>query len=264
LQNIPIRTEAGRRVRAAFIAPPDYVLLSVDYSQVELRIAAHIAAERYGDTALLDAFAQGQDIHAATAAIVYGIPLAEVTKTHRMFAKRVNFGILYGMGAFRLARESDMTHAEAQKFIETYFARIPGVRQYIEDTKQMMHEQGYVETLFGRRRVFANVRALNRTLQGQLEREAINMPIQGTAADVLKTAMIDLHHELNARETGARLLLQVHDELVLEAPEATMHETAQLVVDVMENAYRRFGIELLVPLKANAQWGYNWLDLKAV
>lgn len=264
LQNIPIRTEAGRRVRAAFIAPPDYVLLSVDYSQVELRIAAHIAAERYGDTALLDAFAQGQDIHAATAAIVYGIPLAEVTKTHRMFAKRVNFGILYGMGAFRLARESDMTHAEAQKFIETYFARIPGVRQYIEDTKQMMREQGYVQTLFGRRRVFPNVGSLNRTIQGQLEREAINMPIQGTAADVLKIAMIDLHHELNARQTGARLLLQVHDELVLEAPEATMHETAQLVVDVMENAYRRFGIEFLVPLKANAQWGYNWLDLKAV
>ncbi|MCC6615409.1 MAG: DNA polymerase I [Anaerolineae bacterium] len=264
LQNIPIRTESGRKVRGAFVAPEGYVLLSVDYSQVELRIAAHIAADRYGDDALLEAFAQGQDIHAATASIVYGIPLDQVTKTHRTFAKRVNFGILYGMGAFRLTRESDMTLAEARQFIDTYFARIPGVQKYIEDTKQMLHEQGYVETLFGRRRIFHNVSSLNRTQQGQLEREAINMPIQGTAADVIKLAMIDLHHELATRRTGARLLLQVHDELVLEAPEAQKQDIAQLVVDVMEHAYTRFGVTLRVPLKANAQWGYNWLDLKAI
>lgn len=264
LQNIPIRTDMGRRVRAAFIAPPGHVLLSVDYSQVELRIAAHIAAERYGDTALLEAFEQGQDIHAATAAIVYGIPLNEVTKTHRNFAKRVNFGILYGMGAFRLTRESSLTLAEAQKFIDTYFARIPGVKQYIEDTKRMMREQGYVETLFGRRRVFGNLQHANRTLLGQLEREAINMPIQGTAADVIKLAMIDLHHELHARNKGEHLLLQVHDELVLEVPEANKDESARLVVEIMERAYTRFGVTLLVTLKANAQWGYNWLDLQAV
>jgi DNA polymerase-1 len=264
LQNIPIRTEAGRRVRAAFIAPPGYVLLSVDYSQVELRIAAHIAADRYGDTALLEAFEQGQDIHASTASIVYGIPLSEVTKQHRSFAKRVNFGILYGMGAYRLTRESEMTHAEATAFIDTYFARIPGVRQYIEDTKKAMRENGYVETLFGRRRVFTGLRGANRTVIAQLEREAINMPIQGTAADVIKLAMVDLHRHLTRENSGARLLLQVHDELVLEAPEESAAQTAAQVVEIMESAYRRFGVELRVRLQANAQSGHNWLEMSPV
>ncbi len=264
LQNIPIRTEAGRKIRAAFIAPPGHVLLSVDYSQVELRIAAHIAAERYGDTALLEAFEQGQDIHASTASIVYGIPISEVTKQHRNFAKRVNFGILYGMGAFRLTRESNLTHAEATRFIDTYFARIPGVKRYIEDTKAMMYEKGYVETLFGRRRVFTGLQSANRTLKSQLEREAINMPIQGTAADVIKLAMIDLHHALVAGNTGARLLLQVHDELLLEAPEDRAHEIAAQVMEIMESAYKRFGVELRVRLQANAQMGRNWLELTPV
>jgi DNA polymerase-1 len=263
LQNIPIRTEAGRKIRGAFIAPPGYVLLSVDYSQVELRIAAHIAADRYGDTALLEAFEQGQDIHASTAAIVYGIPMSEVTKQHRNFAKRVNFGILYGMGAFRLTRESNMTLAEANKFIDTYFARIPGVKRYIEDTKAMMYEKGYVETLFGRRRVFTGLNSANRTLKGQLEREAINMPIQGTAADVIKLAMIDLHNALvgTRHASSARLLLQVHDELVLEAPEDRAQEIAAQVVEIMEGAYKRFGVEFRTRLQANAQMGRNWLEL---
>jgi DNA polymerase-1 len=264
LQNIPIRTEAGRKIRAAFIPPPGYRLLSVDYSQVELRIAAHIAAERYEDHALQEAFAQGQDIHAATASIVYGIPLAEVKKTHRMFAKRINFGILYGMGAFRLARESDLTLAEAQKFIDTYFARIPGVKRYIEDTKKMMHEANYVETLFGRRRIFTGLSSLNKTILGSLEREAINMPIQGTAADIIKIAMIDLHAALMQRNKGERLLLQVHDELVLETPQELVQETAALVVDIMEHAYERFGVKLQVPITANAQVGQNWLDLNPI
>jgi DNA polymerase-1 len=264
LQNIPNRTEGGRKIRGAFIAPPDYMLLSVDYSQVELRIAAHIAADRYGDTALLEAFEQGQDIHAATASIVYAIPLNEVTKTHRNFAKRVNFGILYGMGAFRLTRESNLTLAEAQKFIDTYFARIPGVKRYIEDTKAMMRKQGYVETLFGRRRVFTGLERVNKTVIGQLEREAINMPIQGTAADIIKLAMIELHRALSERSKGERLLLQVHDELVLEAPSATAHETAALVVDIMESAYTRYGMTFRVPIRANAQMGQNWLDLQTV
>jgi DNA polymerase-1 len=264
LQNIPIRTDAGRKVRAAFIAPPGHVLLSVDYSQVELRIIAHIAADRYHDKALLEAFEQGQDIHAATASIVYGIPIAEVTKNHRAFAKRVNFGILYGMGAFRLARESGLTLTDAQKFIDTYFARIPGVRQYIEDTKRQMREQGYVETLFGRRRVFNGLKSANKTVMAQLEREAINMPIQGSAADVIKLAMIDLHNELGRRARGERMLLQVHDELVVETPERLMQETARLVVDIMEHAYQQFDVRLKVPLKANAQWGHNWLDLQPV
>jgi DNA polymerase I len=264
LQNIPIRSEAGRKVRAAFIPAPGNVLLSVDYSQVELRIVAHVAADRYGDTSLLEAFAQGQDIHAATAAIVYGIPLEQVTKQHRLFAKRVNFGILYGMGAFRLARESDLTLAEANDFIDTYFARIPGVKQYIADTKQLMRDQGFVETLFGRRRMFPGFSSLNKTLQAQLEREAINMPIQGTAADVIKLAMIDLHHTLSQRNRGERLLLQVHDELVLEVPEDGAQETAALVVDIMERAYLRWGVSFRTPLQANAQMGKNWLNLGQV
>ncbi len=264
LQNIPIRTEAGRRVRAAFIAPPGYVLLSIDYSQVELRIAAHIAAERYGDTALLEAFEQGQDIHAATAAILHDIPIDQVTKTQRNFAKRVNFGILYGMGAFRLTRESSLTLAQANAFIETYFARIPGVKRYIEDTKKMMYEQEYVETLFGRRRKFPNIGRANRTLKAQAEREAINMPIQGTAADVIKLAMIEVDRALTQRSRGERMLLQVHDELVLEVPTEHAEETARLVVAIMETAYERFGVKLRVTLRANAQMGHNWLELQSV
>ena len=263
LQNIPIRSEAGRKIRAAFIPAPGNVLLSVDYSQVELRIVAHVAAERYGDDSLLEAFEQGQDIHAATAAIVYGIPLEQVTKQHRLFAKRVNFGILYGMGAFRLARESDLTLAQANEFIDTYFARIPGVKQYIADTKVMMREQGFVETLFGRRRMFPGINSLNKTLQAQLEREAINMPIQGTAADVIKLAMIELHHTLSQRGRGERLLLQVHDELVLEVPQDGAQDTAALVVDIMEQAYARWGVTFRTKLQANAQMGHNWLNLQS-
>jgi DNA polymerase-1 len=255
LQNIPIRTEIGRDVRAAFIAPPGWRLLSVDYSQVELRIMAHVAQEPY----LLRAFAEGQDIHAATAAIVNNVPLDQVTKSQRIFAKRVNFGLLYGMGAFRLARDSELTLPEAKAFIKTYFERLPGVERYIEGAKQLAREQGFLTTLFGRRRRFPGLKSENHNLVGQAEREAINMPIQGTAADIMKRAMIDLVAALKARNLRARLLLQVHDELVLEVPDDQLHETGALVVEMMERA-----AQLDAPLRANAQAGDNWRDVGAL
>ncbi len=253
LQNIPIRTETGREVRRAFIAPPGMCLLSVDYSQVELRIMAHVSKER----TLLEAFEQGLDIHAATAAIVYNVPLASVTKEQRIFAKRVNFGLLYGMGAFRLARDSDLTHAQATHFIEDYFARLPRVKVYLDTAKQLAYDMGYLTTLFGRRRSFPGLHAGSHNVRQQAEREAINMPIQGTAADIIKKAMVELHPQLE--NLNARMILQVHDELVLEVPEARVQDAAKLVVDVMEDA-----CVLDAPLRANAAAGTNWRDVETV
>ncbi len=253
LQNIPIRTETGREVRRAFIAPPGMALLSVDYSQVELRIMAHVSHE----PTLLHAFEQGQDIHAATAAIVNSIPLDQVTKEQRSFAKRVNFGLLYGMGAFRLARDSDLTLAQANEFIKTYFERLPRVQEYLEKAKQLAFDQGYLTTLFGRRRGFAGLHQGNHNLRAQAEREAINMPIQGTAADIIKKAMIELYPQLPPLK--ARMILQVHDELVLEVPEDRVQEVARVVVSVMEGACK-----LDAPLRANAAAGTNWRDVETV
>ncbi|MEO8396472.1 MAG: DNA polymerase I, partial [Chloroflexota bacterium] len=253
LQNIPIRTETGREVRRAFIAPPGMKLLSVDYSQVELRIMAHVSHER----TLLEAFERGQDIHATTAAIVYGIALEQVTKEQRIFAKRVNFGLLYGMGAFRLARDSDLTFAEAQHFVDDYFARLPNVKLYLETAKQIAYDMGYLTTLFGRRRTFPGLHEANRNVRATAEREAINMPIQGTAADIIKKAMNELYPQLAA--LGARMILQVHDELVLEVPEDRVADTARLVVSVMEGA-----CQLDAPLRANAAAGDNWRDVVEV
>ncbi|MEO0565037.1 MAG: DNA polymerase, partial [Chloroflexota bacterium] len=204
LQNIPIRTELGRQVRRAFTVKDGYLLLSVDYSQVELRIMAHIADEPY----LKSAFEDGLDIHAATAAVVNDIPLEDVSYEQRSFAKRVNFGLLYGMSAFRLARDSDLTLAEANQFVETYFERLPAVKAYIETTKAQPHNHGYVETLMGRRRYFGDTRNMGRNDVGRAEREAINMPIQGTAADIMKKAMLDLHHALQDQNLGAYMTLQ--------------------------------------------------------
>ncbi len=253
LQNIPIRTETGRQVRKAFIAPPGMCLLSVDYSQVELRIMAHVSKEE----TLLEAFEQGLDIHAATAAIVNNVPIEQVTKEQRIFAKRVNFGLLYGMGAFRLARDSELTFAQAQHFIEDYFARLPRVKQYLETAKQLAYDNGYLTTLYGRRRFFPGLHAGAAAVRQQAEREAINMPIQGTAADIIKRAMITLEPQL--ARFGAHMILQVHDELVLEVPEDRVQETAKLVVSVMEGAS-----QLDAPLRANAAAGTNWRDVEEV
>jgi DNA polymerase-1 len=257
LQNIPIRTEIGREVRRAFVAPRGSVLLAVDYSQIELRVLAHVSQ----DATLLRAFEEGQDIHAATAAAVNNIPVEDVTYEQRSFAKRVNFGLIYGMGAFRLARESDLTLAEAQAFIERYFERLPRVLEYIENTKRQARLPEGVSTLFGRKRYFsalmnADGKVNRQVMEGEL-RAAVNMPIQGTAADIMKRAMIDLHNELQRRKLNAKMILQVHDELVLEVAEDLLPETRDLVVTVMESAYK-----LDAPLKANAQVGTNWRDMQ--
>jgi len=258
LQNIPIRTELGREVRRAVVAPDGYVLLAVDYSQIELRVMAHISA----DETLIEAFKQGLDIHTATAATVSGIAPEDVTYEQRSFAKRVNFGLMYGMGAFRLARDSELTLAEAEEFITTYFERLPGVERYIEDTKAFVHDKGYTETLYGRRREYpAIMGGTNRRSMAAEERAAINMPIQGTAADILKQSMLDLYDKLNASDYDATMILQVHDELVLEVKEDQIQEVTALVVETMESAFPD-GHPLLVPLKANASYGKNWRDME--
>ncbi len=255
LQNIPIRSEVGQQIRRGFVTDPGWIFLAADYSQVELRILAHISQ----DEALLEAFQQDQDIHSTTAAAVYGIDLADVTYNQRRFAKAVNFGLIYGMGAFRLARDSDLTLAEAENYIKEYFDRFPGIRKYLDQTKEKAKEDGYVETLLGRRRYFPIFKApaSGSTTQARLraEREAVNHPIQGTAADVIKIAMLQLHQALaNFR---ARMVLQVHDELVLEVPEEELDVVQPLMVAIMSNAYK-----LDVPLKVDASTGTNWLGLK--
>jgi DNA polymerase-1 len=255
LQNIPIRTAEGRRVRRAFIAPEGHQLLAVDYSQVELRILAHYSQ----DEALLGAFAEGQDIHRATAAAVYHIAPEDVTYEQRSFAKSVNFGLMYGMGAFRLARDSDLTLAEAEHFIAEYFARFPGVRRYLDGSIERAKQQGYLETLLGRRRYFTALtsQASSYQMRQAAEREAVNMPIQGTAADIIKIAMIDLAHALRARGFAAQMILQVHDELVLEAPEDEVDAVAPLVVQIMESAF-----DLDARLVAEARVGGNWAEME--
>jgi DNA polymerase-1 len=255
LQNIPIRTEEGRRVRKAFIAPPGHRLLGVDYSQIELRILAHYSQ----DEALVDAFRQDQDIHRATAALVFGIPFENVAKEQRYLAKRINFGLMYGMGPQRLARESGLSRSEAETFVQRYFARLPGVRAYLDRSRDLAREQGYLETLKGRRKSFARLAdpLLGGGDRARLEREAINMPIQGTAADIIKIAMIRLSRRLADEKCRARLILQVHDELVLEVPDEEVADTAIRVREEMENA-----LELIVPLRAEANVGLNWADMQ--
>ncbi len=255
LQNIPIRTEAGQQIRRAFISRPGWLFLAADYSQVELRVLAHISQ----DEALMEAFRQDQDIHQTTAAAVYGIPVSEVSYNQRRFAKAVNFGLIYGMGAYRLARDSELTLAEAEIYISAYFEKFPGINGYLERTRQQARELGYVETLFGRRRyfpIFAAKGQVNRQATARADREAVNHPIQGTAADIIKVAMIRLH-DLLLSKYQARLILQVHDELVLEVPEDELNDVRQLVVEVMSSAY-----DLSVPLKVDTSSGQNWLELK--
>lgn len=255
LQNITVRTEQGREVRRAFVAPPGYVLLAVDYSQIELRVMAHFSE----DETLISAFHHGHDIHQVTAATVNGINLSDVTYEQRSFAKRVNFGLMYGMGASRLARESDLTPAEAKAFIETYFERMPGVKDYIDRTIASVWEHGYTETLYGRRREYPAITA--RLGSVAEERAAINMPIQGTAADILKQSMINLHDRLAREAFDAAMILQVHDELVLEVNEEQLPEVKALVVETMESALPD-GKPLRVPLQANASFGRNWRDME--
>jgi len=253
LQNIPIRTELGRQVRKAFIAEPGHVLLAVDYSQVELRIVAHMS----DDETMLAAFNAGQDIHAATAAAIFDVPIDQVTKDQRNRAKGVNFGLIYGMSAFGLSRYTDITLAEAEDFVNAYFEQFPGVKSYLENIKTQAAEQGYVETLLGRRRYFLTLKnQTNRNIRNREEREAINAPIQGTAADIMKIAMLEVPGALQTAKLSAKMLLQVHDELVLECPEEELKPTADLVRQIMEEAY-----SLKIPLLTEARSGPNWNEM---
>jgi DNA polymerase-1 len=257
LQNIPIRTELGRQVRNGFVAASDSYLLSVDYSQVELRIAAHMS----GDQAMLDTFAADLDIHTATAAAIYGVPLEAVTREQRRNAKSINFGLIYGMSAYGLTRASDLTLAEAEDFVEAYFKQFPGVKRYLDNMRKLAAEQGYVETLLGRKRYFPGLKNQtgDRNQRNREEREAINAPIQGTAADIMKIAMLHLPAALQKAGLSGQMLLQVHDELVLEAPQAELQATARVVREVMETAY-----DLKAPLRTEARYGRNWGEMTAV
>jgi DNA polymerase I len=260
LQNIPIRTEQGRQVRRAFVAAPGHALVSADYSQIELRVAAHFSQ----DPTLLQAFRDNEDIHTTTAAKVLGLPPAQITKEQRRQAKSINFGLLYGMGPFALSRQTGLTLAEAEDFVKNYFARFPGIKTYLDETKRLAAERGYVETLLGRRRYFpllaraGNVRdAQSAVLVARAEREAINAPVQGTAADIMKLAMLRLPAALRAAHLKARLLLQVHDELVLECPTAEVKAAAHLTQEIMENAF-----PLSIPLGVEVRSGKNWDEMK--
>lgn len=254
LQNIPARTELGRRVRNGFVAAPGCLLVAVDYSQIELRIVAHMS----GDEAMLAAFRAGQDIHATTAAAIYDVPLEEVSKDQRRHAKAINFGLIYGMSPFGLSNTTGLTLAEAENFVSAYFERFPYVKDYLDGLRQSAADVGYVETLLGRRRYFPNLqRPVNNNLRRREEREAINAPIQGTAADIMKLAMIQMPQALLDAGLQAQIALQIHDELILECPEAELHKTAHTTQTVMENAYR-----LSIPLLTDARWGDSWGTLK--
>ena len=256
LQNIPTRTEIGRRVRNGFIARDGWQLLAVDYSQIELRIVAHMSQ----DEAMLAAFNAGQDIHATTAAAVHNIELADVTPEMRRHAKAINFGLIYGMSAYGLTNATDLTLAEAENFISTYFTKFPGVKKYLDGIRVTAAEQGYVETLLGRRRYFPNLeRGAGYNVRQREEREAINAPIQGTAADIIKIAMLKLPGEIEKAGVKAHMLLQVHDELMFEVPDAELDKTADLVRRVMENAYT-----LDIPLSTEAKAGKSWGEMEKI
>ncbi|NAZ95862.1 DNA polymerase I [Vibrio toranzoniae] len=250
LQNIPIRNEEGRRIRQAFVAQHGWKILAVDYSQIELRIMAHLS----GDKALLAAFQQGKDIHAATAAEIIGVDIESVTSEQRRRAKAVNFGLIYGMSAFGLAKQLGIPRGEAQHYMDTYFERYPGVMQYMEDTRSAASEQGFVETIYGRRLHLPEIKSRNGMRRKAAERAAINAPMQGTAADIIKKAMLLVDEWIQAEGDGrVKLLMQVHDELVFEVEESALAEIESKVQELMESA-----AELAVPLVAEAGHGDNW------
>ncbi len=249
LQNIPIRTDAGRKIRRAFVAPAGYHLMAADYSQIELRIMAHLS----GDEGLLKAFSQGEDVHRATAAEVFGVPLNDVTSDQRRNAKAINFGLIYGMSAFGLAKQLGIGRGEAQGYVDLYFARYPGVKQYMENIRVQAAQNGYVETFFGRRLMVRDINAKNPALRQAAERAAINAPMQGTAADIIKRAMIAVEAALLRDNVDARLIMQVHDELVLEVREGQTDVVKALLREQMEGA-----AQLSVPLLVEVGVGSNW------
>jgi DNA polymerase-1 len=254
LQAIPIRTELGREIRSAFVAEPGWKLVSADYSQVELRILAHVS----GEPKLREAFARGEDIHAATAAEVLGRPQAELTKDERNIAKMVNFGIIYGISAFGLSENLEIPREEAQTYIDAYLARFPHVQDFIARTIEQCARDGYVTTLLGRRRPVPEIRASNRQTRSLGERLAVNSVMQGTAADVIKMAMVSVHERLRAEGRASRLVLQVHDELLLEAPDAEVPAAREALREEMCGAY-----PLDPPLAVDVGVGDDWNRAKS-
>ncbi|MFK7829803.1 MAG: DNA polymerase I [Congregibacter sp.] len=249
LQNIPIRTEEGRRIRQAFVAAPGYQIVAADYSQIELRIMAHLSE----DAGLLEAFRQNLDVHSATAAEVFGVGLDSVSGDQRRKAKAINFGLIYGMSAFGLGRQLHLDRAEAQRYIDVYFERYPGVREYMDRTRALAHEQGYVETLFGRRLYLPEINVRNKNRQQAAERTAINAPMQGSAADIIKKAMLSVDNWLSDAAVDARMIMQVHDELVLEVAVPQLDEVCAQLCERMSGA-----ADLAVPLLVEAGRGANW------
>ena len=255
LQNIPIRTEVGRQVRRAFVAEgaPDWQLFSADYSQIELRVLAHMSQ----DPALLEAFRRGEDIHSATASLMFEVPLNEVDSDMRRIAKVLNFGVIYGLSAHGIMQQTGFSRDRGKEFIDTYFAKYPGISEYLETVKAQARADQYVETALGRRRYLADINSPNFNTRGAAERMAINMPIQGTAADIMKLAMVRVQRRLDAEEMRTKMLLQVHDELVFETPREELEALRDLVFDEMPAA-----MNLDVTLKVDAKWGDNWGDME--
>ena len=255
LQNIPIRTALGRQIREAFIIPKGYTMLAADYSQIELRLAAAISQ----DNKMIKSFKKGEDIHARTAAEIHNIALKDVTKEIRRSAKEINFGILYGLGSLGLSRRTKMNRKEAQKFIEKYFTIYKGIKNYLEKTKEFAHKNKYVKTIFGRKRYLPDINSYMPMLKAASERMAINMPIQGTAADLMKIAMIKIYRDLPKISSQTKMLLQVHDEIILEVPNKDIKKVAKFIKKTMENVYK-----LSVPLIADIEIGNNWNNLKYI
>ena len=253
LQNIPVRTETGREIRRAIVAAPGHVLISADYSQIEFRVLAHLA----DDPVLVDAFREGADFHERTALKIFGTDSGRDPHDLRSTAKMVNYALLYGKTAFTLAKDIGVSPAEAQAFIDAYFAGFPKVRAFIDGTLEEARQSGVVKTMYGRRRLVPELNSRNQQIRQSAEREAVNMPIQGTAADILKLAMIDTHAALT-RIPGARMILTVHDELLFEVPVEHADATAALVVETMQNAAK-----LRVPLIVDVGIGPNWAEAKS-
>jgi DNA polymerase-1 len=252
LQNIPIRTDRGKHIRKAFIPRSDeYVLLSADYSQIELRLVAELSE----DENMLEAFTNKLDIHTATAAKVYNVPLEEVTKEMRYKAKSVNFGIIYGQGAFGLAENINVSRTEAKGIIENYFVQFPKVKAYMNNNIQFARENGYVQTIMGRRRYLSDINSKNFTVRGFAERNAINSPVQGSAADLIKLAMINIHREFKQHGFKSRMTLQVHDELVFDAHRDEVERIKPIIYEQMVTA-----LKTKVPIEAEIGIGENWLE----
>jgi DNA polymerase-1 len=251
LQNLPIRSERGKLIREAVIPDEGCLFLSADYSQIELRLLAHMSQDEH----LLHAFRSGQDIHAATAARIFKQPIETITKDQRRKAKTANFGIIYGISAFGLAQQLDCPRAEARQLIDDYFAAFPGVIRYIEKQKEIARQRGYAETLFGRKRYLPDILSNNATVRSFAERNAVNAPIQGTAADIIKIAMVAIHRRLKEENLKAQMIMQVHDELNFNVPEAEVEKVRQIVVSEMQNA-----VHLSIPLIADCGVGKNWLE----